>query len=196
MIIDLGLLIGLISIALALFFGIFFGLRGFGKGISNELSSLRKNTEPIGEIKDKISGLGERVIAIQGTTEKAWDILSATLTKGGTVERNLENLGKVKITAEPGKDKTYYLIEIEKPVLKNEYIVKIDKETELVKEEMKLFGQESQVIVLSPTRMRWHLTSTDPKTCTEFVTFMLKWLNSTYIESLKQITEFEESILT
>ena len=80
--------------------------------------------------------------------------------------------------------------------MRSEYIVKLGKESELLQEEMRLFGQESQVIVLSPTRMRWHLTSTEPKTCTEFMTFFLKWLNSTYVESLKYIEEFEEHILT
>lgn len=196
MIIDLGLLIGLISIALALFFGRFFGLRGFSKGISNELSNLRKNTEPIGEIKDKISVIGERVIAIQGTTEKAWDLMSVALAKRGTVERNLDNLGKVKITAEPAADKTLYLIEIEKPILNQGYLVKISKETELAVKENELFGKEGPVLVLSANRMRYSLPSTDPKTCTDFITFLLKWLNSTYVNSLDNIKEFEETILT
>ncbi len=196
MIIDLGLLIGLISIALALFFGIFFGLRGFGKGISDELSTLRENTKPIREIRDKINGIGEKVIAIQGTTEKAWDLLSATLAKGGTVERNLDNLGKVKITAEPATDETVYLIEIEKPILKEGLFFKKAKEPDFIKQETKILGKEGETTILSPHRMRYHLPSTDPKACTEFVTFMLKWLNSTYVESLKDVKGFEEPILT
>ena len=180
MIIDLGLLIGLISIALALFFGIFFGLAGFRKSVTSELSTIK-----------------ETVIAIQATAEKTWDlILRQFAPSSGTVVRQLGNLWKVKISAEPGAKETIYLIEIEKPVLKDEYIVKIGKETKIAHEEMRLFGKESYVIALSPTRMRWSLPGTGSKTCTEFITFMLKWLNSTYVESLKQITEFEEPILT
>ncbi len=100
MINDLGLFIGLISIALALFFGLFFGLRGFSKGISDQLAAIK-----------------EKVIEMHKTIEMAWDLLSARLAKTGTVERNLEKLGKVKITAEPAEDETSYLIEIEKAIL-------------------------------------------------------------------------------
>ncbi len=62
--------------------------------------------------------------------------------------------------------------------------------------ENELFGKEGHILVLSANRMRYRLPSTDPKACTEFVTFLLKWLNSTYVESLKEIKEYEEPILT
>ena len=161
MTIDLGLLIGLISIALALFFGIFFGLRGFGKGISSELSSIK-----------------ETVIAIRTTAEKTWDlILRHFPASGGTIVRELENLGKVSITAEPGANETTYFIEIEKPILREGFFVKKGKEREFLETEIKLLGKEGTVNILSSTRMRYRLPSNDPTVCTEFVTFLLKWLN-------------------
>jgi hypothetical protein len=80
--------------------------------------------------------------------------------------------------------------------LRGEYIVKIGKESKVLQEEMRLFGRESQVIVLSPTRMRRHLASIDRKHCIYFLTFLLKWLNSTYVESLREVKEFEEPVLT
>ncbi|HEX74757.1 MAG TPA: hypothetical protein G4N93_06400 [Dehalococcoidia bacterium] len=143
-----------------------------------------------------MSAIKEAVVAIRTTVEKTWDITVLRFGESsGTVERELENLGKIKITAEPGAKETVYLIEIEKPILRGEYIAKISKESELLQEEKKLLGRESQVVVLSPTRMRWHLASTDPKTCTEFANLLLKWLNSTYVNSLSKIKEYEESIL-
>lgn len=184
---DSQLLIGLVAIALTIFFGviaialtIFFGLKGLPKDVLGELSRIK-----------------EAVIAIRTTVEKTWDLmLRQSAQGGGTVERQLENLGKVRITAEPGKDNTSYLIEIEKPLLKEGPLYKIVQEPDFVKQEGKILGQQSQITVLSPNRMRFNIPCTDPKPCTEFVTFLLKELNSTYVESLKEIKKFEESILT
>ncbi len=184
MINDLGLFIGLISIALALFLGLFFGLAGFRKGITSELSAIK-----------------EAVIVIRTTVEKTWDlILTCFPTGAGTVERELENLGTAKISAEPGRDQTTYLIEIEKPLLKEGLFLKKALEWDFIRQETKILGDEGaqqvRVTILSPHRMRYYLPSTDPKACTEFITFLLKWLNSAYFESLGGIKEFEEPILT
>ena len=188
----IGLLVGLISIAIA----IFFGLRGFRTGVTDKLSSIEKNTELIGDIKDSAGRIEREVVVIHGTVDKSWDLLrDMRFGESQTVERNLENLGKVKITAEPGEEQTSYLIEIEKPILKEGYIAKISKETELSKQEKELFGQETGVRILSSNRLRLYLPSTEPAICTEYVTYLLKWLNSTYFESLSKIKDFEEPIL-
>jgi len=180
MIMDLGLLIGLIAIALSLFLGLFFGLAGFRKGITGELSTIK-----------------EAVVAIQTTVEKTWDLVVVRFGESsGTVRRELENLGKVSITAEPAENETVYLIEIGEPILKEEFFFKKAKESDFVKQETKILGEEGKLTILSPHRMRYRLPSTDPKACTEFVTFLLKWLNSTYVEALEEIKKFEESILT
>lgn len=174
--IAIGIFLGFIGIA----FAIFFGLAGFRKGITSELSTIK-----------------EAVVAIRTTVEKTWDLIVLRFgVSGGTVKRELENLGTVRITAEPGADKTSYLIEISNPILNQGYLVKISKQTELAVKEKEFFGKEGTVLVLSANRMRYSMLSTDPKTCTEFMTFLLKWLNSTYVESLKDIKEFEEPILT
>ena len=180
MIVDLGLLVGLISIALALFFGLFFGLRDFRKSVTSELSTIK-----------------ETVIAIQGTAEKTWDIVLRRFAESsGTVERELENLGKVRITAEPGEKETVYLIEVEKPILNEGLLMKGSNKPEFINKEKELLGKVGRGVFLSPTRTRYHLPCTDPKTCTDFMNFLLKWLNSTYVESLKDIKDFEEHILT
>jgi len=191
MINDWGLFIGLISIALGLFLGLFFGLAGFRKGVTSELTSIKK------DIITELSSIKEVVIAVRTTADKTWDIVVSHFAEGkGTVERELENLGKVRITAEPATDQTVYLIEIEKPILKEGLLLKELKEPDFVKGENKILGEEGKATIFSPHRMRYYLPTTDPKACTEFVTFLLKWLNSTYFESLKEIKDFEESILT
>ena len=177
---DLGLLIGLISIGVGLFLGLFFGLAGFRKGVTTELSTIK-----------------EAVIAIRTTVDKTWDLIVQRFGEsGGTVERDLENLGKVKITAEPGEKQTTYLIEIEKPLLKEGPLFKTVKESEFLKKERGFLGEEGSVEVLSTRRLRYYLPSTDPRKCTEFISFLLMWLDSIYFESLKDINEFEEPILT
>ena len=180
MTIDLGLLIGLISIALGLFLGLFFGLAGFRKSVTSELSAIK-----------------EAVTAIRTTVDKTWDLVVVRFGEsGGTVERELEKLGKVRITAEPGEKETTYLINIEKPLFKEGPLFKSLKDPEFLKKEIDLLDKEGTAEVFSPRRIRYYLPSTDPKKCTDFITFLLKWLNSTYVESLADIDEFEEPILT
>ncbi len=177
---DLGLLIGLISIGLGLFLGLFFGLAGLRKGVTSELSSIK-----------------ETVIAIRGTAEKTWDlVLRRFAESGGTVVRELENLGKVKITAEPGENETLYFIEIEKPIFKEGLLQKTFKEPEFVRREEELFGHEGTWWFLSSHRIKYELPSTNSKKCTEFITFMLKRLSSIYVASLKDVKYFEGPILT
>jgi len=173
---NLELLIGLVAIALA----IFFGLWGFRRSISGELSTIK-----------------EAVVAIRTTVEKTWDLVVVRFGEGGgTVKRELDNLGTVKITAEPGAKETTYLIEIEKPILREEFFIKMGKQREFLEKEIELLGKEGTVYILSPHRMKYRLPNTDYKACTEFVTFLLKWLNSTYIQALGEISKFEEPILT
>ncbi|TEU18062.1 MAG: hypothetical protein E3I25_01900 [Dehalococcoidia bacterium] len=74
-VIAIGIFLGFIGIAVA----IFFGLRAFRTDIK------------------------EKIIAIQETVGNVWDVVKRSPIFGatGTVERNLKNLGKIKITAEP-----------------------------------------------------------------------------------------------
>ncbi len=175
---NLELLIGLLAIAVA----IFFGVREFRRGVLSELSTIK-----------------DAVVATRTTVEKIWDLVLLRFAPGGgTVVRELENLGKVTITAEPGKDETSYLIEIEKPILREGLLIRASNQPEFLNKEKELFGEQwkrSRGVFLSPTRTRYYLPCTDPKTCTGFVTFILQWLNSTYVDSLKDIKEFEEPIL-
>jgi len=66
-----------------------------------------------------LSVIKDAVLATRTTVEKIWDLVVLRFAPTtGTVERELENLGKVRITAEPWTNKTRYLLELEKPLLR------------------------------------------------------------------------------
>lgn len=172
------LFFGLLAIAIA----IYFGLWGFRKDIS-----------------DKIADVRDKVMTIGVTLDKAWDLLKIHYgASSSTVVRQLSNMGRTKISAEPGPNATSYIIEVEKPVFHQELIAKVYKEKGLVDKEHKIFGQELQmtVTVFSPTRMRLTIPCIEAKACTDYMTLALKWLDSVYFDSIPTINDFEESILS
>lgn len=173
-----GILIGLLGIAIT----IYLAMRGFRNEISDRLHEIDRNTEPIVEINKTILRLDEFV--------------RSTLHPGGTVEGKYKNLGKVQVTASPGPKETRYDITIENPILDQAFILKKSQETELINKEKELFGEESTVNTISPVLVIWRLPSTDPKICTEFVRFLLNWLDTTYVESVKEDKNaFERGIM-
>ncbi len=80
--IAIGIFLGFIGMAVA----IFFALRAFGT-----------------DIKGGLSTINERIIPIQEIVRSVWDVVkrSPILGATGTVERNLTNLGSIRITTEP-----------------------------------------------------------------------------------------------
>jgi len=181
--------IGLLSIAIGIFLGLasisvgtFFGLKAFRTDISTKLS----------EISDK-------VIAIHGTLEKSWDLILNALPqlaeKGGTIKIQLSNLGKTTIDAKPWREFTKYIINVERPVLSEGLIAKLTQETGFEEIEKQLFEQVPTVSTVRSTKLIMRVYSTDPKVCTKYIILFLKWLDSTYLNSLDKLKEFEEPIL-
>lgn len=172
---DLGILLGLIAVAVAIYFGFW----GFRKDVTDKLS----------DIRDKVMTMGV-------TLDKAWDLLKIRLGgEAGTVERNLSNLGKTKISAQPAEDETVYVIEIEKPILHDDFIMKLSKTTDLEAKEKQLFNNEiPKVLTVIPTRLQVRVPCTEPTKCTEYVSMLLKWLDSTYYNALPRIKEYEDPI--
>lgn len=174
---DWGILLGLIAVAVA----IYFGLWGFRKDVS-----------------DKISDIRDKVMVVGNTLDKAWDLMKIHYgASTGTVVRNLPNLGNIKVSAEPGPKNTMYIIEVEKPIFQEALLLKISRETQLGDKEKEIFGKEPQIglTVFSPTRMRLTLPCTEPKICTDYITVVLKWLDSEYFTAIPEIKDFEENIL-
>ena len=173
---DWGILLGLLAIAVA----IYFGLWGFRK-----------------DITDKLSTINDKLITIGVIADKAWDLISRRFALA-TVERNLSNLGKTRISAEPSPTVTSYIVEIERPILQQELLLKICNEENFLEKEREIFSKEVSIkaTVYSPTRMRIILPCTESKTCTEYMTFVLKWVDSVYFAALPAIKDFEEPILS
>lgn len=182
------LLIGLISIAI----GIFLGSIGIGMGVFWGLQGFQR------DLRRDISEIKERITSIE-VARKIWEIVALKRSSSYTVIRELKNLGKVKITARPGRYETSYTIEVEKPILEAEFISKLGKESGFEDEvEMKMFsGKVPRVSTPTSNHLLIYLPSTNPKTCTEYISRLLKWLDTTYFEVFPRITkEWEEPIQT
>lgn len=181
--------LGFLSIAI----GIFLGLASIAAGTFFGLKAFRT------DISKKLLKISDKVISIHGTLEKAWDLIYSTLPKlmqkGGTVVIQLQNLGKTTIEAKPEIESTDYFITVERPVLKSGMIDKVAKETGFEEKEKQMLGGMSRILVMLPTMMKMQVPSNDPKVCTEYIVFFLKWLDSTYVNSLDTLEDFENPIL-
>jgi hypothetical protein len=169
------ILLGLVGIAIA----VFFGLRSFSGGIKDELSTIKT-----------------KVIEIQQTAQNVWDVVRTNplLVPGGTIEGETPNLGKLKITAEPHLDYTFYFVEVTKHIFDDKRIVQVSKETELTSKEKEMFGTDVAIRTLVPTRIILKIPSIDPKLCAKYMSYFIKWLDSAYFQSLPKIDDFEKLI--
>ena len=176
MTINYELLIGLIGIALAIYFGL--------RGIPSSLRKIEEYTKPIERTAEIVTRLDERIEAVL-----------RLLPLGKTVELTLKNVGEIKVSAEPSLEYTDYHIQAKKPIFRSGFLVKKSKETDLGEKEKELFGSEVNVTFITSTQGILRVPSTDPKTCVKFITIFLKWLDSTYWESLKELEEYEKITL-
>lgn len=183
---DYALLIGLLSIAVA----IFFGLRGIP-------SALRRIEQNIGNIATSVTKIEERTRRINDIVDLVTrlDERLRHRPQETTAELSLKNIGKVWVSAQPTEEHTYYNIKTEKRILKGGFISKKRKETSLLRKEEELFGREVVIVDCTPTEIILRVPSTDPKTCVDYIAFFLKWLDSEYWESLKELEEYEKITL-
>lgn len=188
-----GILIGLLGIGVPISISIFFGLHGFRRGITEKLSELSNKLTEIKGHTESIESMDRTLGSLHG---QITTMVELSKPSGGTVEGVLKRLGKVKVTAEPGENETNYHIEVSEPVLKDGFIPKIARQDDEFQEKRtKTFeGMAVRVTTLTPKRVIVRLPSTNPKTCSEFMTYFLKWLDSTYCESLKNVREEFEKI--
>jgi len=82
---------------IAIAIGIFLGFIGITVAIFFALRAFRT------DIKGGLSTINEEIMPIQETVGSVWDVVrrSPILGATSTVERNLKNLGNIKITTEP-----------------------------------------------------------------------------------------------
>lgn len=187
-----------VAIALAIFFGlagigacVFFGLRGFKGGVVGEIRDTTK------DVRSDLSTIREKVVIMQETVKNVWGVVrrSPYLTGAGTVERRLENLGRVVITAEPHLESTDYFLKFEGSVFDADLIIKLSKETGVEEKEKEMFGGElAGINTPVPNRLEVEVPSTDPEVCTKYMSLFLKWLDSEYMKAAPKIEDFEEQI--
>ena len=174
--IAIGLVLGLMGIAVS----VLFGLRSFRTDIMGDLSIIK-----------------EKIIIIQETVRNVWDVFRISPAFGvtSTVEREFKNLGKVKIAAQPQLDATTYILQVTNPILNTAAIDKLSKQTGLEQIEKDMFsGDVPKLESMLPHLMKIVIPSTEPSVCTKYMNLFLKWLDSTYFDSMPKIREFEEPI--
>lgn len=168
---------------------IFFGLHNFTSNIGDKISKTKN------AIVGELSPIKDRLVTIDERTKNIWQYeMGKASSSTGTVETYLTNFAKTTITAEPGREETVYIIQVEKGTLNAEFIIKVAEETRLNNIEREMFGRLVEVIPLRPNRLRLTVPSTDPKTCTQYISTFLKWLDSEYFEALPKIADFETGI--
>jgi hypothetical protein len=122
-------------------------------------------------------------------------------SRGGTVVKEVENIGKVKIKVgdvegEEGIKGITYYVTFEKPIVKIGFMGKKANESKgFQKMEKEFLKGEIGLYEIMPTFMKIFIPSTDPKKCTEFINFFLNWLSTEYFSSLASFEEFEKGIL-
>ena len=168
---------------------VFFGLRSFTDSVGKKVSNAKDS------IVGELSPIRDRLITIDERTDTIWQFEMAKATSStGTVEKYLKNFGKTTITAEPGKDETAYIVQVEKGTVDVNFTSKISEESGLNDIERKMFGRIVGFIPLRPNRFILIVPSTDPKVCTEYISIYLKWLDTEYVKSLTRIADFETGI--
>ena len=106
----------------------------------------------------------------------------------------MQNFGKTKVWVEPSITDTRYIIQPEKGRINGEMVVKLSKTSGLVKKEMELFNREP-LMMSSGNTLRVILPSTDSNICVQYINFLLKWLDTDYIQALSgEIEKFEQGI--
>lgn len=175
--------IGLVSIAVAIFFGI--------------ITAGRTAAGQFAQLSGKIGDTEKLLVVIRESVDKTFYLVSMQMSgRPGTVERHLPNIGKVLISAQPNPraNETYYNIETEMPVLKEAILLALTDDVEFQQHAADLLDGPAKLLVLSARHLRMRLPSNDPQKCTEYVTWFMRWLNSEYV-SQADVSEFEKQIL-
>jgi hypothetical protein len=183
-------IVGIIAIALS----VYLGLRGFSNSISKKVDETKDG------VVLELSGIKENIIKIGTRVDDVWQLVSQLallLTKGqtvGTIEVELKNFGKTKISAQLAEKETIYIVQSEKGKLFSDAIGRISKYTTLEKTELEIFGRETLVDNIG-NWLRVRIPNVEPKLCTQYMSLFLKWLDTEYVTALQSETDrFEKDI--
>ena len=184
-----------ICIAAVLSFGgiaiaIFYGLRGFTNKLTDKLTNAKD------AITEQLSGINEKIVRIEVTGDKFWELAREYLAKPpGTVEKQLKNFGNVKISAEPSGKETRYTFRMERGEISLGLIDRLTKLTSFEEHEREMLNGVPELFALGPNAFRMVVPSVDPKVCTRYISDFLRWLDTEYTKGKQELLkDFEEGI--
>ena len=179
--------VGVIAIALALFFG----FRGFANSLGEKITNVKN------DVILELAGIKDNIIRIEEKASSLWDLFNVYVSQrqAGTVTLQLNNFGKTRIWAEPKGNETSYWIQVEKGKLNPIKISEVSRKSGFAEKELKLFGSEPKVDTMGANMLRVAIPSNESKKCVQYINMFIKWLDTEYFrELMEEIKAFEEGI--
>jgi hypothetical protein len=139
--------------------------------ISGQLSKIQDNTGKIDDVKTEVTKLSTSVDVV---------IRYGLQDRHSSVTVTLPHLGEVVISATPQADTTEYSLRFVRshPVLDEGYIGKKSQELGFNKTEEAMLGKPAYLTNVGSSLMVLTVPSVDPKTCSEYVSALLKFIDS------------------
>ncbi len=175
--------VGLVFGGLAVYLAIWSKI-GLGEKIAKGFADLREPGSVIGRDIDK--RMGDLV-----------EIIRMLVPQSGTVTYTLPNIGNVEVpVTDMDNDKTSYNIKAKQAIFTSRFLVtKMNENKELQEKERTLFGEKQPMLHSPiPTILRAEIPSGDKDKCSEYMAFLLEWLDTEYLEKRKELVEAESSI--
>lgn len=125
------------------------------------------------------------------------EIIRILAPQKGTATYELKNLGIVEVSViDIENGVTTYNIQIRAAILTSGFLIaKANENKELQEKERALFGEKEPTLHSPiPTIMRVKIPSEDKERCSEYMAFLLEWLDTEYFEKRKELAEAESAI--
>ena len=186
----IGICVTVLLSVIALALGIYLGLRGFSNRIADKVDETKSS------IVLELSGIKESMVKVITRVDDVWQLASAFMAgkSVGTVELELKNFGKTKVSAEVAEKETRYIIRPEKGKFIAKTIIKMSKITPLARTELETFGDETTMVNAGDILVIT-IPSVDAELCTKYMSYFLKWLDTEYAGGYKaQVDKFEKGI--
>jgi len=174
-----GILIGLLTIYLAIW-----SKYGIGEKIEKGFGELRTSGTTVAHDIDK--RMGDLV-----------EIIRMLVPQKGTETYKLTNIGSIEVSVlDKGNGTTTYDVRTAQPIFTSRFLVaKANENKEFQEKERALFGEgQPRLHSPIPTILRAELPSEDTEICAKYMAFLLKWLDTEYLEKKKELAEAESTI--
>ena len=125
------------------------------------------------------------------------EIIRMLVPQKGTETYKLTNIGSIDVSVlDKGDGITTYNMKPARPIFTSRFLVaKANENNELQEKERELFGEKPAVLHSPiPTILRAELPSEDTEICAKYMAFLLKWLDTEYLEKKGELAEAESTI--